>query len=255
MNPFAEKYKTLSLAQLPDIIDTPENYEAPAISAAEDELLARNLSIEEMAEARAENELHANEKEAKAERKNAFENKLVNTANSMIDAIHPVQKPPASLNRVILLISIFFGISGLIDLYHCADYLISIWHYNMRVSLMIPYFLLGFYLTGTALLFWKKIKWGWIFLTVYITYSASGAVFGVLFELLRRGLILGARTDYFPGNYPSLLFIILFYGCCAWFISKSETREIYKIDKYLGLITAAAGIFLTLATIVFAFHR
>src|ERR1700723_3265365 len=123
MNSFAEKYKTLSTAQLLEIIDTPENYQPLAITAAEDELLTRNLSIAEIAEARAENGARNAEKEARSEKKKAFEDKIINAAGSVIDTISPVQKTPASANRVILLISLFFGISGLLLLYQCAKLL------------------------------------------------------------------------------------------------------------------------------------
>jgi hypothetical protein len=252
MNPFAEKYKTLSIAQLLEIIDTPENYQPLAIAAAEDELLARNVSIAEMTESRAENELRANEKDAKIERKRAFEDKLVNAANSAIETIHPVQKTPASANRVILLISIVFAIFGLVHLYRFAYYIIGSWHmiYHMRVSLIFPYLFQGLFLAGTAFLFWKRMKWGWIFLGVYTNFSAAGAVIAIFISLWKDLLRPGMHYGFYASAIPSFLFTGLFYGCCTWFLYKFETREIYKIDKYLSIIVAAAGVFLGLLVFV-----
>jgi hypothetical protein len=256
MTPFAEKYKTLSVAQLLEIIDTPGNYQPVAVTAAEDELLARNISIAEMAEARAENELRANEKEAKSERKKAFENKLVNAAGSVIDTINPVQKTPASLNRVILLISIVFGILGVVQVYYLVRYLPVVLNnsYHISISITMPYFFQGFYLLGTAFLFWKRMKWGWIFLGIYITYSALGAIFIMLVELWRSGILPGTPRRYYQDYAPSFLFNVLFYGCCIWFIYKSNVRELYKIDKPLAIITAAAGLFMALLVFVLALH-
>ena len=54
MNPFAEKYKSFTNAQLLEIIDTPDNYRQLAVEAAEDELLARDISLAEIAGMRIE---------------------------------------------------------------------------------------------------------------------------------------------------------------------------------------------------------
>jgi hypothetical protein len=256
MNPFAEKYKTLSIGQLLEIIDTPDNYQPLAITAAEDELLARNFSIEEMSKARAENDLRANEKEAKTERKRAFENKLVDAASAVIETIHPVQKTPASVNRVILLISIVFGILGVVQVYFFVKYLPVVLHfsYHIPISMAMPYFFQGFYLLGTAFLFWKRMKWGWIFLAIYTTYSALGAIFLMLVELRRSGILPGTPHRYYPDYAPSFLFNLLFYGCCIWFIYKRDIRALYKIDKALAIIAAATGLFLMLLVFALILH-
>ncbi len=253
MNPFAEKYKTLSNSQLIDIIDTPENYQPTAITAAEDELLARNLSIADMTAARAENEIAANERAAKTERKKAFEDKLVNAAGKVVETISPVQKTPPSVNRVILLISIVFGVYGLLAVYHFADFLVDMWRisFHVRVSIMMPYFFEGFYLLGMAFMFWKRMKWGWVFLVIYLSFSVTGAFVNIVTEVARREVVLpGHHVDFYTLSPVSMLFSLLFYACCTWYVYKPGIRELYRVDKYLGIITAAAGVFLAL--LVFA---
>lgn|GEM_PF-5617313 len=252
MNPFAEKYKTLSNAQLVEIIDTPDNYQAAAVTAAEDELLARNISLEDMAEARAGNKVRTDETAAKAEKKKAFENKFVNAASLVIETISPVQKTPASVNRVILLLSIVFGIFGLVQIYHFADYEIRDLrlNYHMPISMTLPSLVQGLYLVGTAFMFWKRMKWGWVFLGIYITYSAAGTITAVLVVLFRNTFVDGLHYDFYPYNAASFLFSGLFYGCCIWYIYRANMRALYTIDKPLSIITAATGAFLALLTIV-----
>jgi hypothetical protein len=93
------------------------------------------------------------------------------------------------------------------------------------------------------------MKWGWVFLGIYVTYSISGAIFISLVELWRSGVMPGTRHHYID-YAPSYLTSLLFYGCCIWFIYKNNVRDVYMIDKYLGIITAATGAFLALLTIV-----
>jgi hypothetical protein len=256
-NPFAEKYKTLSTAQLLEIIDTPENYQPLAITAAEDELLDRNPYVAEMTEARAENGARNAEKEAKSEKKKSFEDKIINVAGSVIETISPVQKTPSSLNRVILLISIVFALLGLFRLYTFYDesrYLLAD-NYRMVLNITLPALFEGIYLLGTAFMFWKKMKWGWIFLVVYLFFAPVGAFIMFAIELWRSHFPFSASAGLMQEYTRSALFGGLFFGSCIWFAYKRSVKEVYKIDKYLGILAASAGAFLALLVLVFALHR
>jgi hypothetical protein len=257
MNPFNEKYKTLSITQLLEVIDTPDNYQPAAISAAEDELIARNVSIAEMVEARAENGIRNAEKAAKSEKIKAFEDMVVNAASSVIETISPVQKTPASLTRVTLLISIVFALLGLFRLYTFYDesrYLFAD-NYRKVLNFTLPALFEALYLLGTAFLFWKRKKWGWIFLVIYLFFAPVGAFILFVVELWRSFFPFSASAGLMREYTRSALFGGLFYGCCIWFVYKRNVREVYKIDKYLGILAASAGALLALLVLVFAMHR
>jgi len=252
MNPFAEKYKTLSNAQLLEIIDTADNYQPVAVTAAEDELLVRNLSIADMAAARAENEIAANDKAAKMERKKALEDKLINAAGVVMDTISPVQKTPASASKVILLISLVCTLLGLVrfySIYGIMRYAFSD-DYHKIWTAALPGLFEGVFLCGTAYMFWKRMKWGWIFLAVYLFFAPVGALIVLIAMFLRDIMRLSDDLHLWREYARSTIFEMLFYGTCIWFLYRSSIRALYRVDKTFGIITAAAGVFLAL--LVFA---
>lgn len=249
MNPFAEKYKTLSVAQLLEITDTPENYQPAAVTAAEDELLARNLTLAEMTEARAENELAANERAARSDRKRAVEHRLMNAAAAVIDTISPVQKTPASEHKVILLISIVFALFGLYHFYNCFEIIrlaIVYGYHKVFLSAALPGLFEGIFLCGAAWMFWKRMKWGWILLAVYLFFAPFGALFALIAAFFRNMTLFGDGMQLWREYAQSALFGVLFFGVCIWFLYRRSIRRLYGIDKISGILTASAGVLLAL---------
>lgn len=250
MDQFTDKYRTLSTAALLKIIDNPGDYQPGAVEAAQMELASRNVSDEELADANAENEEQETEREARAGKMQDFMDKITNIAGSFFETVNPVQQAPVPLKRLILLLSIVFGILGLAQLYYFAYYVFMLHRYNENIPIrfLTPYLFQGIYITLTALLFWQRGKWGWIFLGIYLCFSGCGSTVVVLIEIWRNQT--HPSGNFMPINYATGLFTLLFYGGCIWLLYKPGIREIYSIDKASGIITAAVGIFIGLAVFV-----
>lgn len=97
MNQFAERYRTLSNADLLGIIENESGYLPEAIEAARKEMLLRNLSDQELEGAKRE--------VADAQRRNeegaVLDRKVRNIGRTLLDLINPIQKTlPGPLKRL-----------------------------------------------------------------------------------------------------------------------------------------------------------
>src|ERR1700753_3721346 len=139
INPFTEKFKTLTNAQLVAVIDTPENYQPHAVSAAEAELAMRSISTEELTAIRSERQALEDEKAIKAERARILENKVRQAGAEFATFVQP-NVAPTQLNKTIVLISIIFGSFGIYQVYLLIkDFIDTItYHMPFFYSVMMP---------------------------------------------------------------------------------------------------------------------
>ena len=249
-NQFAERYKTLGVRDLLKIIDNPGDYQPAAVEAAENELTTRHLSKIELADAVTQNEQDKIEQQAQADSKNAFGNKVKATAVTLADAINPIQQTPPSINRVINILSAVYAILFLVQVFSEFDlmnFMLTSKEAKWNIDL-IPYLLPLTLLPIATALFWRRKKWGWGLLGVFLSYSVLGSLV-LYFMLLKYTPVSPAVDNLAPISASSAIYHIAFFAACLWFLFKREIREIYQIDKRMIILTVGMGALLTMLTI------
>jgi hypothetical protein len=251
MNPFTERYKTLSNTDLLKIIDNQGDYQPLAFEAATAELLTRQLNTGELEKAHAEIDMEQQQKSLKKERRQAFENKVKDIGAQVIDAVHPIQQSTPSTNRIINFLSAAFGLMFLLTLFKEFSFISymffgghSEWGMSMLLYLL-PLFLVPV-LTG---FFWRRKRAGWILCCVYCSYSLISAVILFFIETIRyyREMHLGdLRPSFSPASF---LWSFVFFGGCMWFICKRDVREVYQVNDKSAVLIAGITAAVTLGII------
>ena len=240
MNDFTEKFKTYSNTDLLKIIEIPDDYQPLAVETAKIIFSSRQLSEEDIENAKADLESQRQEKEIQTQKKRNLENKVKNIADSFIETINPIQTGTPSVEKIILIISIVFGGLFLFQVYKEFGMLTFIftdsgakWDFSM-----VLYFFPLILVPTAAYLFYKRRKIGWILLAIFLTYSAVSAIFLFFLTLNTKPSGIPALDNFFPKTSPSThVLIFLFFGGTLWFICKNKIREVYHIDKKTMITT------------------
>lgn len=129
-NPFFERYKKLSNAELLKIVNTPENYQPLAVETAAAELEARGLSEDELNDA--QNVNNAELEAAGQKRKNNlfYKIKTDSTGTAMVDALNPIQYGPVSVQRLILRLSLIVAFLTIVNLFNHYSLIVYKIHYS-----------------------------------------------------------------------------------------------------------------------------
>ncbi|MBL7777487.1 MAG: hypothetical protein JNK66_04205 [Chitinophagales bacterium] len=108
-NPFIQRYKTTDTSELLDIIDRPSDYQPLAVEAARLELDSRQLTQEQLADAKAKQDLRRQDKASKQQKVKDIEDKFKSVGSSLADTFSPIQKETPTTDKFIKLISLFIG--------------------------------------------------------------------------------------------------------------------------------------------------
>jgi len=243
MNPFAEKYKTLNVAQLLEIIDTPENYQAVAVQAAKQEILARNLAEDELAQARAENQLLADEKRESEEAFHAQASRIKDFFIKLPELLIK-NDAPKYIGIIILIIAILSLWVGVDELFRFFARLFPARPVQRSLFSLLGSFSLfsGIYLSLTAILFWQRKKWGWIYLAGYAVFCTTNqAIF--ITQLIWSGQFF----DYFNialwSSFSTIILLYtLIYITITTFAFQKKVRTLYQIDRKFAAVALIAGV-------------
>jgi hypothetical protein len=240
MNQFSERYKNHSDLDLLKIIENQSDYQQDAVNAAQKELDQRNLSEEVIKKTETELAAELLTKRQKEEQIIEVERKLKKFGDSFFDHINPIQKSAPTIERIIRLIVIVFGIISIYSLYR------EFWSIVRLVTsspsewdLSVLEFVLALITLPLAtFFFWKKKKSGWILMTVYLTYSAISAIALLIMALNYEPFGDPFLGLIYPAIYPSTyIFLTLFYIGTIWVLMKKELRNKFKIDQKTAIIT------------------
>ena len=244
-NNFSENYKTFSTPELLDILANQEDYQPLAVEAARAELASRNLSEQDIKNAKQTLEDKRVKIEKDKEKIKAVETKIKSAGNNLIDTINPIQSGVSSPVKTIRLIVIVFG--G-IFLYHLLKdykmhlaYLKDFSRFPFESSM---YFLPLLLLLVSIFLFWKRTKAGWILLTIFITFSAVSAGWGLFQTLTWKPSGIDAFDKIFlrpsPANY---IFQLIFLIGILYILAKASIRELFSVNTHtIGLTIGISGL-------------
>lgn len=109
MNDFTEKFKTYSNTDLLKIIQNPDDYQPLAVETAKTIFTSRQLSEEDIENAKAELESQRQDKEIQTQKKKDLENKVKNIADSLLETLNPIYTDTPTTDKIIKIICIVFG--------------------------------------------------------------------------------------------------------------------------------------------------
>lgn len=241
MNPFIEKFKNYESFKLLQILEEHDKYADEAISAAKEELASRSLSDEEINEFK---ENFNSKKQAVSQRKEFVETKKSKANKSLKDfitLIHPLQNNSYSGSQKVTVTTIFLTLGILYALFNLFYYKYPFVGIFEIILLIIIYPLAIF-------LFWKRLKLGWVLITINFVFTLCLS-FGLVILTIKDGTlvsyILGEEQhDLFPIFMTSLnplehikdLFVSSLF---VWVLGNKDVRNEFKISKKFLIILFA----------------
>ena len=230
-NKFSEYYKKITNLELLGILDKPADYEPAAIEAAKQELANRNLSREQIYEARHLILTKQLEKEKAKEKVKAVENKIKEAGHTFFDTINPIQTGINSTEKNIRVIVIVFG--GIFLYQLIKDFREHIFYLKRFFSSPFDssmYLLPLILLLVAVIMFWKRKRSGWILLLSYLVFSIIGVIWILLqpFTWSSGGFL----DKLIPRPSPTTYFLqLLFLGATIFALCKPNIREVFVVDK------------------------
>ena len=248
INPFAEKYKTLSNARLLEITNNPQNYQPLALNAAEAELEGRGFSDAELADAEAELKAEAGEEKVRAEKKEQINKYLKNTVLAIAGSFRPWQPTSTRQGQFILCVCIVQAVIGLKLLWDGVTGVIFASHipqsWPMGISVLTLFF--GFFALSAVYLFLRGKTIGWILLSAFMVFFNIVSLTSIVFIIIRA-----LRYSFIGGGILVSSWLIMSEAVlctfCTWIVYKKWMRELYEIDRFWQVSTACIGFLLALA--------
>jgi hypothetical protein len=243
---FSETFRTISDAELLDILDNPANYQPAAVEAARKEMRERKLTDRELEVTRELNAVRFAEENRTANRIKEVKAKMSDTGRSFFTNLYPKKDGETSgrsPEKMIRLVSLCYG---LIIIYSIVvhggsllDFIGEIPRYpQLAVIVLLPLTIL---VAGT-IGFWKKKPWGWVLLTAFVSFN-------MVLTLL--SLMESFRYRHMPKVFAQLLrapqgevYIVQFIVLVGtlFIVCKPKLREIFRISEKIMLATMAAGL-------------
>ncbi|WP_124981233.1 hypothetical protein [Nonlabens xiamenensis] len=240
MTEFTELYQKLSNIELLKIIAESEKYNPIAVETAKTEIESRQLSEQELNQAKSEITEKENAKKIDIEKRKQCEERIKKSASTLLDTINPIQNGIQTPEKVIRLTTLIFGCLAIYRLYQQLGMFEIIFHEGISdwdLSI-VEYFFPTIILPITVILYWKRNKIGWILLSIFLTYSALSAIVLFFANLGREPSGISEIENLSPPVSP-LVYIatLLFFGGYLFLNCKNGIRDKFKITKKAMIAT------------------
>lgn len=252
LNEFKTNYKTISNTDLLAILDYPEDYQNFAVEAAKEEFSKRQLSGTEIQEARQSLIAKKEQGEKRIEKVKIVMAEIKSLGHSIIDTVNPVQFGILTTDKTIRLIVIIFGGISLYQLIKDFNLHLAVFQDIPRFPLDSLMHLLPLMILPVAtFLFWKRLKMGWILLTIYLTFSAVNVLGLLFFSFSWKPSGIPVFDNLYPRPDP-LVFIVslIFFIGAVYLLCNSAIRKHFSIDKQKMISTIGITGFVTLLFIL-----
>lgn len=258
MNEFTNKYKNLSNIELLMIIEESIKYKPVAIKTAELEIQNRNISKSDIREAKSRIIEKHNKENKDFELIKLSVNKVKQGIALFVDSINPIRSDTHKPNKTVNIISLIFFIIAGFSFYQTFDltwYIITDNRAKWDLS-MIEYIIPLFFLPITVLLYYKRKKIGWIFLTIFLTYSVCSNIVFLINDInFYTTELLGIKPVFSTTSIISHILTIVFFGGFLVINCKSEIKAIYGISHRTVFLTILITTILNLSLIYFVFGK
>jgi len=200
-----------------------------------------------LAEARAENQLLADEKRESEEEFNAQASRIKVFLLKLPELLVR-NDAPKYIGIIILIIAILSIWVGADELFRFLARLFSASpvHHNFFSWLGSFSLFSGIYLSLTAILFWQRKKWGWIYLTGYAVFCTTNqAIF--ITQLIWSGEIYYYFNIRFWSSFSTIILLYtLIYITTVGFVFQKKVRNLYQIDRKFAVLAPLAGVLFSL---------
>jgi hypothetical protein len=225
---FQQQYKNISNSDLLYILINPQDYQPLSIKAAQQEFNDRQLSDKEIQDAKEILQEIRIIKEKQSQKIKLIENKINTARNTFFDTINPIQTGIPAIEKTIRLILIVFSalfVYGVVHDYRTLIFSVKDFpRWPLSNSLIIlPIVILPLGIFG----FWKKQRFGWFLLAIFVTFSIVGA----LWILLQPVTWFGSRIFFSRPSPFTYIIVLLFFLGTLYVICKKDMREIFSISK------------------------
>ncbi len=248
MTEFTELYKELSNNELLKIISESDKYNPIAVETAKTEIESRQLTEQELNQAKSKITAKENAKKLEIEKRKQREKKIIKSTSTLFDTINPIQKEIQTPEKIIRLTLLIFGGLSIYRLYQQFGMFRYMFTDMAGWDLsMVEYFFPIIILPVSIILFWKRNKIGWILLSIFLTYSAFNSIVIFLMNFGRQPSGIPALENIFP-TVSSAVYIItlLFFGGFLFLNCKQGVRNIFKVSKQTMIATIGLTIIVNL---------
>ena len=245
MTEFTEIYKKLSNTELLQIISESHNYKPEAVETAKDEIASRDLTQQELENAKNEVELRIRTKQLKAQNLSKKKQLYIDGLKPFLESINPIQKGSQSsekIFRLTIVITLLIIATLIYDLSGFIRYLFSSSLSDLDLSGVLYIAPLIIAVIG-LFLYWKRKRVGWILLTFLFSYSFFGTISMLFYDLFTYSND-DFNIDYSLFETSKLIAIVsaLFYGGLLYINCKRELRESFEVTNRLMLTLLATSI-------------
>lgn len=249
MNQFTERYKTYTNSDLLRVIETQSDYQPEAVEAAKTEINQRNLSDEELTEAKRELEAERQEYQKQNEKNAEAQRKVKTLGTSAFDTINLIQGSAPTAERLIRLVIIIFGLIAIFKWYSqfgLVKFMLTDNSAGWDLS-MLKYLLPLILLPIALVLFWLRKKSGWILMAAYLTYSAISAFGLIIMTWNMEPLGIPTLDSLFPQTSTTTqILTTLFFGGTLWVLTRKEIKKHFSIKRQTAIATIAIAGILTI---------
>jgi len=249
MTEFTELYKKLSDSELLTIIAESTKYNPIAVETAKLEIENRQLTEQELNQAKSKIYEKENAKKIEVEKRKQREEIFKEKTSTLFDTINPIQNGIQTPEKIIRLTILIFGGLAIYRLYQQLGMFQIIFYegFSDWDLSMVEYFFPIIILPVAIILFWKRNKIGWILLSIFLTYSAFNAIVLFLMNFGRQPSGIPALENIFPTVSPAVYIItLLFFGGFLFLNCKQGVRNIFKVSKQTMIATIGLTIIVNL---------
>jgi hypothetical protein len=234
---FRETYKSLSTAELLNIVKEPNDYQPDAVLAAIELLKDRTITHTEISEAE---RIKENKKDFWIDEKVI----LHNVSAKIQDLVEPIVTTETKVNtkKWINVLIVTLGI-------YCAWMLTELiirwrrlYELNRIEIITLLEIIAPIYLLVTIVGLYKKKKWGWMLLMIYFVLETISFATGI-FDSVKYSFLHRQIGESGMGT--------LAYGLAIYLLSQKDTRTYFNINSTFFRNTIFSGIILFLAIQVF----
>lgn len=244
---FTQYYKTISNIELLAILDNTSDYQPLAVEAAKLEYDNRQLSDSDIQDARQVLANKQKEKDRQLEKIRTVENKIRTTGYSFIETINPIQSGMPSTEKTIRFISVVFAVIFLYQFVtDFGSYIIYIKDIPRFPFESLIFLLPQILLLIAVITFWKRITFGWILLTAFVSLSAFATTMILYQSLTWKPSGFGGLENIFPRPSPiTYASQTLFLLGTIYVLCKSNIRNVYSINNQKMASTILISIFVS----------
>jgi hypothetical protein len=233
-----------------------------AVEAARLELSKRTIGEDEIQSIKDEISQKTIKIEERHKQVKRLEDKAKAIRTEIYKTVSPIQKEPQTIDRKINLIVIVFALLAVYQLFREFGMIkfmftdsLAKWDFSMLL-----YFIPIIILPIGVFQFWRRLRVGWILMSIVLIYHTFNAL--AVFLLTWKWNKEQYTNEYSTGEFqiklreidnlfsqpnPIIYFlVVIFYGGTLWVLNSKDIRAVYKIDDKARLFTIGGMTILTL---------